>query len=78
MGEKEKCSADEYINGHNDLDFCFDVSDDQWENAFFTTMHSAAERDDCCDDDDLNDSQPESDDKTPPAEPKIKTFKTAI
>ena len=21
MGEKEKCSADEYINGHNDLDF---------------------------------------------------------
>ena len=44
-------------------------------NAFFTTMHSAAERDDCCDNDDLNDSQPESDDETPPD---IKTLKTAI
>ena len=44
-------------------------------NAFFTTTHSAAERDDCCDNDDLNDSHPKSDNET---SLDIKTLKTAI
>ena len=47
-------------------------------NAIFANICSAAETDDCCDDDDLNDSQRKSDDETPPDEPKLKTFKTAI
>ena len=41
----EKCSAEEYINCHDDLTF-FDVSNDEWEQEVFTMVQSAKENDD--------------------------------
>ena len=84
MGNREKCSADEYINGDDDLDFCFDLNNDQWENEFFTMLRSSQTHD--CDgelndnnEEESNDDTNDDDDTdTLTAEPKIKTIKNAI
>ncbi len=77
MSNGEKCSADEYINGDNDLDFCFDLSNDNWENEFLTMLVSDQEI--RCDDTNQNKSEGESDDNDiVPPEPKIKTIRSAI
>lgn len=71
----ERCSAEEYINGDDDLHFCFDVSNDQWEQEFFTMVQSAQENDD----NDVQSDTEKSDDETVViAEPKIKSIKEAI
>ena len=76
MRNGENCSAYEYING-DDLDFCFDLNNDQWEREFFTMLRSDQENG--CDDTNPNDRGESNDNDTiPPAEPKIKTIRSAI
>ena len=85
MGNGEQCSADEYINGDEDLDCYFDSThNDLWENDFFRMLQENCEG---CDnsndggdsDDNSNDGGNDSDDDaTPPTEPKIKSIRSAI
>ena len=34
MSENDTCSAEEYVNGDNDLAVCVDLDDQKWEENF--------------------------------------------
>ena len=78
-------SVHEYVNGDNELEFCFDLSNDQWENDFFASLRQTPESPshDCTDEpresDDEGDAtttQPAA--SIPPPEPKINSIRRAI
>uniref|UniRef100_A0A1X7TLV3 Uncharacterized protein n=1 Tax=Amphimedon queenslandica TaxID=400682 RepID=A0A1X7TLV3_AMPQE len=70
----KRCSAEEYISD-DDLHFRFDVSNDQWEQEFFTIVLSAQENSE----NDVQSDTEKSYDKTVLiTEPKIKSMKDAI
>ena len=76
MTTKDHCSADEYIEGDDDLAFCFETDNQNWDEDFFSNVFSpndaassAANQEESGDED--ADDQPE-------LEPKIKTLREAI
>ncbi len=74
MTREEQCSVDEYIEGDNDLAFCFEADDVNWDADFFSnfspSVNTSDEPEESADED--------ADDSLQPAEPKVKTMREAI
>ena len=80
------CSVHEYVNEDNELEFCFDLSNDQWENDFFASLRQTPESPshDCTDEPRESDDEGDATTTTqpaasiPPPEPKINSIRGAI
>ena len=71
----EHCSVDEYIEGDDDLGFCFDVEDENWDDEFFTNLVSAQL---CNHETEELESDVEEECDVLPPEPKLKSIRQAI
>ena len=38
MSERDTCSAEEYVNGDNDLAVCVDLDDQKWGETFMENL----------------------------------------
>ena len=52
-----KCSALEYVNGDNDLSFCEEFDDDNWDEQFLSNLNTTSEDPELESDDEQFDSE---------------------
>ena len=64
MVKEAQCSVDEYIEGDDDLPFCFEADDDCWDTDFFSSMFPANQP--------LEEPEEESENESHQPEPVIK------
>ena len=64
------CSAEEYVNGDNDLPFCEEMDSDDWDEQFMSNLTTSQSQE-------FEESDDEQFDLEPPP-PKIKDFKEAV
>jgi len=68
MGSNVSCSADEYINGDNNLPVCLELDDDKWEENFLDSLTEPTGEEAESDDEDI----------LPPPPLRFKTYKEAF
>ena len=75
MANEEDCSLDEYIGGDDDLGFCFDMENENWEDEFLRSVVRPEDME--VNGLEQEESGAEENDVLPP-EPKIKCIQQAI